>query len=272
MNKNFRVSLLGYMFYYLIPIRKKIIQDNINLVFTHYSLHEKKKLAQAFYSHLATTLKEVFFMGYYSKKHLNHLVTIKGIEHLLAAQKKGRGVMLLTGHFGNWELTSLIAMSQLKPLIGLVHAIRKSIRIKWFQRLLFNRVECYGMQIIGKDKASSRIIRALKKNEIILFVMDQHSVLDKEGIAVDFFGHKAGTYRSLAFFAEKYGCPVIPLSSYRQINGTHTFEFHPELLWEDYSNKEQAIYNNTLRYNQKLEEFILAHPEQWWWVHRRWKL
>lgn len=272
MNKAPRISLFGYLFYYLLPIRKKIIQSNINRVFTHYSLKEKKKLAQAFYSHLATTLKEIFFMGYYSKKHLNHLVTIKGVEHLVAAQKRGQGVILLTGHFGNWELTSLIAFSQLKPLIGLVHTIRKSIRIQWIERFLFKRVACHGIQIIDKDKASSRIVRALKKKEIVLFVMDQHSTLDKEGIAVDFFLNKAGTYRSLAFFADKYHCPVIPLSSYRQMNGTHIFEFHPELLWEDHPDKEQAIYNNTLRYNQKLEEFVLAHPEQWWWVHRRWKL
>lgn len=95
---------------------------------------------------------------------------------------------------------------------------------------------------------------------------------NKSGIAVEFFGLRAGTYRSLAFFAHKHQTPVVPVSGYRLHNGKHVIKFHPEIEWEFRVDKEQAIYRNTLRYNQALEQLILEHPEQWWWVHRRWKL
>ncbi|HHT0593320.1 TPA: lysophospholipid acyltransferase family protein [Legionella anisa] len=266
-----RISISGFLFYHLLPIRRKIVLENIDRVFKdQLSLKEKKHLAWAFYSHVASTIKELIFMDWYAR--VDNCVEIKGIEHLLEAKKQGRGCFLLMGHLGNWELTQL-AISQLKPLIGPIWVIRKAIRIQWLERFIFNRNLRYGLQRIDKTGAPLKIIKALKSKETILFAMDQHAELKKkEGIAVNFFNVKAGTFRSLAFFAGKYQVPVVPLSCYRQADGKHVLKFYPALSWEPHLDEEQAIYNNTLRYNQKLEQLILEHPEQWWWVHRRWKI
>lgn len=272
MRGKFRISISGFLFYHLLPIRRKIVRDNIERVFKNkLSSKEKKRLAIAFYSHVVSLLKELFFMGWYAR--LDNRVEIRGIEHLLEIKKQGQGCFLLMGHLGNWELTIPLANSQLKPLIGPIQVIRKAIRIQWLERFFFNRNIRYGLQRIDKTGAPLKIIKALKNKETILFTMDQHAELkNKEGIAVNFFDAKAGTYRSLAFFAGKYQVPVVPLSCSRQSDGKHVLEFYPALPWESHPDEEQAIYNNTLRYNQKLEELILKHPEQWWWVHRRWKI
>ncbi|KTC80667.1 lysophospholipid acyltransferase family protein [Legionella cherrii] len=272
MRTKFRVSVSGFLFYHLLPIRRQIVLDNIERVFKNqFSIKEKKRLAMAFYSHVVSILKELIFMNWYAR--LGNRVEIRGIECLLEAKKQERGCFLLMGHLGNWEMTIPLANSQLYPLIGPIQVIRKAIRVQWLERFIFNRNIRYGLQRIDKSGASIKIIKALKNKETILFALDQHAELkNKEGIAVNFFGTQAGTYRSLAFFANKYQVPVVPISCYRQPSGKHVLEFHPALTWEPQPDEEQAIYNNTLRYNQKLEQLILEHPEQWWWVHRRWKL
>ncbi|KTD43187.1 lysophospholipid acyltransferase family protein [Legionella parisiensis] len=272
MRSKCHISISGFLFYHLLPIRRKIVLDNIDRVFKNQlSLKEKKHLAWAFYSHVASTIKELIFMDWYAR--FDNCVEIKGIEHLLEAKKQGQGCFLLMGHLGNWEFTISLVFSQLKSLIGPIWIIRKAIRIKWLERFIFKRNLRYGGQRIDKTGAPLKIIKALKSKETILFTMDQHAELkNKEGIAVNFFNAKAGTFRSLALFAGKYQVPVVPLSCYRQADGKHVLEFYPALSWEPHTDQEQAIYNNTLRYNQKLEQLILEHPEQWWWVHRRWKI
>lgn len=86
------------------------------------------------------------------------------------------------------------------------------------------------------------------------------------------FGKKAGTYRSLATISRHTGIPVIPAASYRLPNGKHVLEFHDPIPWKDYETTQESLYRNTLAYNQALEKIILAHPEQWNWMHKRWKL
>ncbi|MCC5792272.1 MAG: lysophospholipid acyltransferase family protein [Legionellaceae bacterium] len=268
-----RVTFAGRLLYWLLPLRKQVVLQNIDLVFKDTATAgEKKRLAKAFYSHVASTLKEILFMRSGAKKG-NQVIEIRGIEHLQTAVAQQKGVFLLTGHLGNWELTSTLGLAQISRLFGPVNIIRRRIRVRWLETILFTRMKEHGLAIIDSMGAPKKIHVALKKNEIILFAMDQHAQLNKKsGIAVDFFGIKAGTYRSLAFFAHKYQSPVVPVSSYRQQNGKHVAQFHPEIEWVHHTEKEQAIYQNTRRYNQMLEKLILQHPEQWWWVHRRWKL
>ena len=113
----------------------------------------------------------------------------------------------------------------------------------------------------------------MEQNHAVVFVLDQHaSLANRDGVAVEFFGKKAGTYRSLASFARHTGVPVVPAAGYRLDNGRHVLEFYDPIPWQDYGSTQESIYRNTLAYNQALERIILAHPEQWLWLHKRWKL
>ncbi|HAZ7572808.1 lysophospholipid acyltransferase family protein [Legionella sp. PATHC032] len=269
-----RVTFAGLLFYWILPLRKQIVLSNIDLVFKNTATSaEKTRLAKAFYSHVASNLKELIWMGWASSKRLTNKIEIHGLEHLESAVSQNKGVFLLTGHLGNWELTYTLGFSRLMPQYGQFNIIRRPIKIKWLESILFNRMMRYGLTITSSISAPKKINQALRNKELILFTLDQHAKLEnKSGIAVEFFGLHAGTYRSLAFFAHKHQTPVVPVSGYRLHNGKHVIKFHPEIEWEFHVDKEQAIYRNTLRYNQMLEKLILEYPEQWWWVHRRWKL
>ncbi len=278
MNKHFSklpVTVWGRIMYRCIPIRKRIIHDNVARVFKdNLTPKEKKRFVQAIYSHIVLILKDVFLLGWVSKERLKKRVTVQGAEHLANAVNQGKGAIVLTGHLGSWELGIGAGLSCFdSSLLDKLHIIRRPIRKKWIEEMVFRRFDQWGIKRISSINAPKKILQILKNKEILVYFFDQHACVQSgAGLAVDFFNSKAGTYRSLAFFAQKFNCPVVPLVCFREKNKKHVMEFFPALNWEEHPDKEQALYQNTLLYNQILERMILAHPEQWWWVHRRWKL
>ena len=248
--------------------------QNIEQVFGHRLCHEQKiRLAQAFYSHLATSLREMIQLRFLSDEQLRARVDVRGYERVLAVAKAQRGVLILTGHFGSWEFAPLGGMANFKQFQGRFHFIRRTLKNKTLERMLFRRYYRAGLQVIPKKNSLHQVCDALEKNDAVVFVLDQHaSLVNRDGLAVEFFGKKAGTYRSLATFSRYTGVPVVPASAYRLPNGRHVLEFHEPIEWQDYGSTEESLYQNTLLYNQALERIILAHPEQWLWLHKRWKL
>lgn len=269
------INLLGRFLYYFLPIRRKIVKQNIELVFQKtLSKGEKKHLALAFYSHLVMLIKEVFFLfSFQSISQLERKVEIRGTEYLLKAAELQKGVLILTGHLGSWEFTPVIGLQTITGFKGQFYVIRKRIKNKFLENFLFRRWHKNGLTVIDKKGSLRKVYRALAANHAVLFPMDQHGPLEsKQGIAVEFFAKEAGTYRSLASLAHRSGAPVVPSVCYRLKNGKHVLEFYPQLEWLQYTVPEEAIYYNTRLYNQILEKLILIHPEQWLWSHRRWKL
>lgn len=271
---NLSISLCGRILYYLLPYRRKVVRRNIDQVFgTLLTSQQKKHLTKAFYSHLATSIKEIIHLRFISEQRLKERVEVKGHEQLLQIANKNQGILVLTGHFGNWEFAPIGGILNFKSFQGQFHFIRRTLGNKFIERMLFKRYYAAGLNVIPKKNSLNQVYDALEKNHAVVFVLDQHaSLVNRDGVAVEFFGKKAGTYRSLASFAGHTGIPVVPASSYRLPNGRHVLEFHDPIHWQDYDNRQESIYRNTLAYNQALEQIILAHPEQWHWLHKRWKL
>lgn len=230
-------------------------------------------LAKSFYSHLATSIKETIQLRFMKEAALKKQVEIKGYERLLEVAAEGRGVLILTGHFGNWEYAPIGGILNFKQFQGQFHFIRRTLGSKFIERILFRRFYQAGLQVIPKKNALQQVCDALEQNHAVVFVLDQHaSIANRDGVAVEFFGKKAGTYRSLASIARHTGIPVIPAAGYRVKKGHHVLEFHEPIVWQDYDSTQEAIYQNTRAYNQALENIILSHPNQWMWLHKRWKL
>ncbi|WP_028373312.1 lysophospholipid acyltransferase family protein [Legionella lansingensis] len=269
-----RISWMGRMLYRFIPYRRGVICANIELVFgDRLTKAQKERLAKAFYSHLATSIKEIIHLRFISEKSLRERVEVRGHQRLLDIIAKKRGVLILTGHFGNWEFAPLGGVLNFKEFQGQFHFIRRTLGSKTLERLLFRRYYQAGLNVIPKKNSLEQVCNALEQNHAVIFVLDQHaSLANRDGVAVEFFGKKAGTYRSLASLARHTGVPVVPAASYRLADGRHVLEFHEPILWQDYGDAQESIYRNTLTYNQALERIILEHPEQWHWLHKRWKL
>ena len=268
------VTWMGRFGYWCVPFRRSVVLANINQVFGQ-QLDEREQihLAQSFYSHVALTIKELVMMRVISQKKLRAMVLVRGHEHLLAVAENKKGVLVVTGHFGNWEMAPIGGILNFTQFKGHFHFIRRVLVNKFFERLFFSDYTRSGLHVIPQKNSLQRICDVLDKNHAVVFVLDQHaSPVNRDGIAVEFFGKKAGTYRSLATISRYTGVPVVPAANYRLPNGKHVLQFHEPIAWQDYSNTHDALYYNTLAYNQALERIILAHPEQWSWFHKRWKL
>ncbi len=265
---------MGRLIYHLLPYRRSVIMTNIDQVFqTQLNPSQKMRLAQCYYSHLLLSIKEAFQLRFMSQEALQERVEIRGHEIMLSIVAQKKGVLVLTGHFGNWEFAPIGGVLNFKEYQGQFHFIRRTIGFKALERILFKRYYQAGLNVIPKKNSLDQVCAALEKNHAAIFVLDQHADLsNKDGIAVDFFGKKAGTYRSLATLSRYTGVPVIPAAGYRLPNGKHVLEFFEPIPWKEYPSKQESLYYNTLAYNQALERIILAHPEQWNWMHKRWKL
>jgi Kdo2-lipid IVA lauroyltransferase/acyltransferase len=262
----------GRFFYYCVPWRRRVVLENLNLVFAQVlTPTEIVHLAKCFYSHLATSLWEMLSMRLMPLERIRQRGEVRGVEHIRVAAAAGRGVLVLSGHFGNWEFAPIACIGSFPEFKGRFHLVRKSIRMQWVERILFRRYFQAGLQVIPKRDSLVKAQQALAAGDAVVMVMDQAaSIASRIGIAVPFFGRPAGTYKSLALLASD-GVPVVPAVSFRTAQGKHVLEFHPALPWQSHPQPQAEILQNTQVYNEILEQFVLAHPEQWFWMHRRWK-
>ncbi len=188
----------------------------------------------------------------------------------MAAHAQGKGALILTGHFGNWEVATIAGLHLFPQVRGMFHFVRRAIKPAWLDRLVTRRFNRAGFGVIGKRGSLDAILDRLAAGDAIVFPFDQHAA-PPDGIEVEFFGHPAWTFKSLAIIALATGAPVLPASSWREPDGHHVLRFEPPLSVLEHPDTNEAIRRNTRAYNEALEQLILRRPEQWYWVHRRWK-
>jgi KDO2-lipid IV(A) lauroyltransferase len=153
---------------------------------------------------------------------------------------------------------------------GRFHFVRRALKPQWLDRLVTRRFSQAGFGVFPKRGSLDAILARLEQGDVIVFPFDQHA-RPPDGIEVDFFGHPAWTFRSLAIMALATGAPVVPAAAWREPDGRHVLRFEEALPPLDCEDTNEAIRRNTLAYNRALERLVLRHPEQWYWVHRRWK-
>ena len=189
---------------------------------------------------------------------------------LLDAHARGKGVLILTGHFGNFEVATAAGIAQFPQARGHFHFIRRPFKPRWLEDFVYSRSRRLGFGSLPKRGSLDLFIDRLNAGDLIVFPFDQHAA-GRDGIQVEFFGHPAGTFRSLAIIARATGAPVLPASAWREADGRHVLRFEQPLEPIECQDYDEEIRRNTRAYNAALERLILRHPEQWWWMHRRWK-
>lgn len=265
------VPWFGKLFYHLLPYRRALVLENFRRVFGG-TLPEDEivRLAQAYYAHYILFLIEFFRLPLMSAKKKKALIRFENVESPMRAAEKGKGIILLTGHFGNWEVSTVAGIAQFPQFKGLLHFVRRPLNPKWLNDFITRRFRRAGFGTIAKRGSLDTILGLLESGAVIVYVFDQHAGLG-DGIAVDFFGHPAGTFKSPALLAMSTGAPVVPSSSWREPDGTHVLRFEEPLPLIEHENVGEAIRQNTRAFNAALERMLLRHPEQWIWMHRRWK-
>lgn len=178
-----------------------------------------------------------------------------------------KGVLILTGHVGNWEMMPIVSAIA-KHTANVLYRPLDYVPLERF--FAQNRTR-FGAKLVSKDRALLRVFKALKRQESVVMLLDQNVGWHK-GVFVDFFGRRACTSYGLAFIALKASAPVVPVFVVRNADGSgFTAEIGPEIPLVKTGDHQKDLEENTQRYNDALEAVIRRHPDQWFWVHRRWK-
>ena len=265
------VPLAGHVFFHLLPFRRGVIVENLRRVFgAAVPLNEIERLAKAHYAHLWQLIVEFTRFRWMSAAKKRALVRVDGLETFVQAFHRGKGVLVLTGHFGNWEVATIAGIQNYPEVRGRFHFVRRPIKPRWLDALVTRRFNRSGFGVIGKRGSLDDIVTLLERGDVVVFPFDQYAG-GKDGIDVEFFGERVGTFRSLAVIALASGAVVLPAACWRTPEGSHVLKFEEPVAAVDVENTSEAIERTTRAYNAALERLIVRHPEQWWWVHRRWR-
>lgn len=245
--------------------RKVAVQNLANAYQNEKSLAQIEILVKKIFKDMGKLLFEVCWSWSLNKTKLFRHFRIEGFANMDNAYKKGKGVILLTGHVGNWELMSVIGAKIYYP----INVIYRPLDFKPLDEFLKKIRSRFGAKLIGRRKAIRKILKSLNNGEVVSILLDQN-VDWYEGVFVDFFGQRACTNTAMARLALKTEAPVVPVFLIRDKNG-FTAKFFPEIPLAKTGDKIKDIEINTEKYNKALERIIRQHPEQWFWVHRRWK-
>ena len=243
-----------------------IVLDNLNSAFGHEkSQYEIRKLGKQVFVDAFQIVLDIGWSLSMDEQQLMKYFKIEGLSNIKKAYEQGRGVLVLTGHFGNWELLSVVGAMLAYPLTVLY----RPLDFKPFDSFFINLRTRFGAKVIPLKRSLLAIIRSLGRGELVVLLMDQN-VDWYEGVFVDFMGHRACTNSGLAMLALKTQVPVIPGFMVREREG-FTAKFLPEIPLQQTGDKTRDLEDNTRQYNKVIESFLRQYPDQWFWLHQRWK-
>jgi len=264
--RNILADGLGLFVFYVLRFRIDLVKKHLYMAFPDWDEGRIKKIARLSYCHQGRTLLEYVVLPFISKKWIAKNVDFIGLENYAKAMAEEKGAMLLTLHLGNGDLAlATLAQSGLP-----INLISRHFNAQWLNELWFGLRGKTGIRFIPEEKSSFQILKALKKKDVVVFVIDQF-MGPPAGIKTKFFGIETGTAAGLALFALRSGAPVLPAYTYRQKNGKYAMVFQPPLYLTSTEDTDADLHFWTQKFNDVLEKIIKNHPEQWIWLHRRWK-
>jgi len=260
-------KLLGLVMMLASSKRKKITLHNILESNLDYSISDANKILKESYQNLGITLVELLTIDKYNFGSENPKVKYSNIELIKQVNERGKGVILLSAHFGNWELLAYSASILLsKPL----HIVVKFQMNPYTDQYLRNLRQRGGNQLIDMNKAGLTLVKVIKFNDIIAMLSDQRAGKN-EGLILDFLGRSARTYKAPALLALKFKTPIIVGFAVRDSNNNYTVEL-VELDHSDLVDNNEGVEELTKRYLKLLESAIEKNPGHWAWQHNRWKI
>jgi len=257
---------IGFLWFDVFQIRRQVALDNLAIAFPDLSLLERTSIARRSLESLGKTIVEYSLFPFITRRNMEMNFSFSGREHLDNALSEGRGVILLTLHIGNGDY----AVSALSTLGYKANLISKEFKSRWLNDLWFGMRRKIGTRFISAEKSSFEILRALRRGEIVVFVLDQF-MGPPIGVKTRFFGKETGTAAGCALIAGRTHAPVLPCYTYRRPDGRHVGVLEPAIQFLDDRPSGENIAVMTQVYTDKIEAIVRKCPEQWMWIHRRWK-
>ncbi len=244
-----------------VPRLRRTARRNLELAYPQKTAGEREAIADEVFLSIARLLYAFARFPHIDRQNISNWIRYEGLEHYLAAKQAGRGILIATAHFGNWELSAFAHALMTEPM----HVMIRPLDNPAIDRLVEHRRALSGNQLIAKRDAARAVLRALQHNDAVGILIDQNTSLD-EGVFVDFFGTPACANTAFAKIAARTGAAVIPgFALWSETEQRYVLRFHPPI---PISGDAAA---DTARLHKFLENVIREHPGQWLWIHRRWK-
>jgi KDO2-lipid IV(A) lauroyltransferase len=263
--KMFFKALLA-AFYYVSPKQRLIVMHNLIRAFPEKPLPELIGIARGVYRNMGIIAAEFFEIPYITKANIQKYVEFDGVENFNRAYEMNKGVLSIVAHFGNWEMMTVAFALKFRP-INIVYRPFDSPVLERFVGWVRGR---NGNRLLPKEGSALKMFRLLKRKEVIGILVDQN-MATREGIFVDFFGRPACTAAGLAFLALKSGAPVIPAFMIRMESGRYKFHIAPPVDLDVSGDRERDLLVNTQKFTSVIEEVVREYPDQYFWMHQRWK-
>ncbi len=246
-------------------IRRRVIRENLARLKALQAV--PGDLENRIDEHLAQVYLELFFSFGPMGRLVERDVVATGVEHWRAAIAQGKGAFFLSSHVGNWEV--MVCRGGWVEKMGLL-MVTKRLKPAWFHDLFEGARAQWGVSGTYEPRTLRDVLRALKENRIVGFVLDQYTG-PPVAARVPFLGVPVGTNIALATLAKRTEVPVIPVVIYRTGWRKYQIDLRPPLQWISDPNPDREVALNTARYTEIIERDVRAHPEQWLWTHRRFK-
>lgn len=254
------------LLYPLIKSRRRVAKKNLRIAFPDKSDAELNRLVYASFENLIITFTEIFNISNMSEKQIKEYVQFENGEMLQKLYDDGRGLILLSAHYGNWEFMAMAGAYHL----NLDMLIPVKLLKNWFVDRIINknRTAC-GNKVINMDKAAFEMLKQLKSGKAIALLADQ-SAHENSDIYVSMFGKPTLTYKAPAELALKYNIPLT--FNYCERQGDGKYIIKSELVKsEDLEFTKEGVAELTQRHSNMLEAVLRRNPAQWVWAHKRWK-
>jgi KDO2-lipid IV(A) lauroyltransferase len=244
-----------------LPKLRRVARTNLTFAFAELDFAKRERIIDGVFESIARMLVAMARFPHLNAANIHGWISYEGLQNYLAAKGAGRGVLIATAHLGNWELSAFAHALMTEPMNVMVRPLDNPL----IDELVENRRTLSGNRLIYKKDAARAVIKALKRNEAVGVLIDQNTSI-AEGVFVNFFGKLACAGSGFVKLAHHTGAPVVPgFAIWNPAAGRYVLRFYPRIeMTGDESRDTQRIHS-------MLEEIIRQYPDQWMWIHRRWK-
>lgn len=262
----FMGKMLGHFLYFFDVHHRRIVRRNLHFSYPGWSRSQIQRLSKRIFQNYGIIIFEVLQMAFSTREEMLSRARIEGVEIIIEALAKQKGIIVVSAHLGNWELALQYSPCYFQiPLTG----VAKKLRNSTLDRLVHKFRTRFGNRIIYKKGAMPEMTRTLRQGNVLGLLMDISRRFD--GVEVQFFGHKATATPAAAMLALRCKSPVIPVFSHRNQMGQLVIKVEHPIEIQRTGDLRSDLQTNTQLITDRVEQAIRKNPEQWNWILKRWK-
>jgi Kdo2-lipid IVA lauroyltransferase/acyltransferase len=260
-------SILGILAYHIDLPHRRIVKRNLKFAYPEWNDEQVFRLSKRVFKNLGVTIFEILQMSFFSKEDFLRNIRIRGEEHLNKAVKEGKGVIIISAHLGNWE-----AAPQFAPCYfgHPVTVVARNIESGLINKLMIKLRSRFGSSVIDKEGALPEMTQTLRSGKILALLIDQGTKIS-EGVEISFFGKKVTVTPAAAMLALRCKSTVLPVFCLRDADHVLTITIEPPVQLVKTNNLRNDLEINTQRMTDVIEKAVRQCPDQWLWLHKRWK-